>query len=885
MKKFPHSDGGERKGAALIIVLAFVVLATALGLAYLSRATTDRQLAQSSSNDTSADLLARSALDITVSDLKQEILAHPTPTAAPPYYIQPARYPAGIPDDNPNLIRYSSRNAAASRASTVSSTDPSANGRSVSLARWNSHYLIPRASTGINIDSTPVASFIPPDWVLVTAQGPNTVPVPNTVIGRYAFAVYDEGGLIDVNLGGFPNYVNLNRPTRPARRLAPKYPVEESEIRLAAFTPNAPCPKFNQSGQSPRSIPTGAPFSWTPSTNHPGTVSANFLPHGLSINASTGEISGIPTSPGIFNILLSVTAPGCPIETSTWTLTVTGFVTPDSTPWPVNRARKGTLAFADLTALPATPTAITPTTPVGNMGNFLTTAPIDQLMGWRNYATTQQTGASFNSPSFPLGNADFYASYFLGAAYPLATSFTTVSAVPDPLNPGRTDQAAMNRQELIKLQRTLNNPPGQFPQSLLQYLGTFSREKNRPAQDWPLKSGNRLSARFDMTNLQIVIPGFRIRPGNNGKGHAWGLQKQNDFFRLFGLVWVPGTHNLATRLTDPNYYGHWQYGGPGHSHDINSLPADPDFFQIINYATNEAVGVNDPNRIQNTFKIGAALIDLYDGDDLNDPDPNNPGDGTTGNTITIIDYGGASYAYGIEAMSYDDPNFNLQRPPLAPNPLSLGVPANYVLLNRRFENVGEFGYAYNPASTLPSKTLDFASATSKDRAILDFFTYNEANPRAGIVNLNTRNIPVLASIIKGALLNDPGAENTPTALLSQTSDALNAGQAIVQETTSNGPALTRADVARLAAAAAAAVPNLRGSDEAKQTIARALTEIGQTRTWNLMIDVIAQTGHYGPNAQNLTNFIPEGEKRYWLHIALDRDDGTVLGTQLEEVIE
>jgi len=52
-----------------------------------------------------------------------------------------------------------------------------------------------------------------------------------------------------------------------------------------------------------------------------------------------------------------------------------------------------------------------------------------------------------------------------------------------------------------------------------------------------------------------------------------------------------------------------------------------------------------------------------------------------------------------------------------------------------------------------------------------------------------------------------------------------------------------------------------------------------------MIDVIAQTGHYGPNAQNLTAFIPEGEKRYWLHVALDRDSGTVLGTQLEEVVE
>jgi hypothetical protein len=29
----------------------------------------------------------------------------------------------------------------------------------------------------------------------------------------------------------------------------------------------------------------------------------------------------------------------------------------------------------------------------------------------------------------------------------------------------------------------------------------------------------------------------------------------------------------------------------------------------------------------------------------------------------------------------------------------------------------------------------------------------------------------------------------------------------------------------------------------------------------------------------------EGEKRYWLHIAIDRFDGTVVGQQLEEVLE
>jgi hypothetical protein len=884
MKKFLHSRHGASKGAALIIVLAFVVLVTALVLAHFSRTTSDRQLAQSSYNDTSADLLARSALDITVSDLKQEIAIN-TPVSAT--NIQPLRYgapPITDPTPIPNLIRRSYSGAPQSRASTVSSGAASANGRSISLARWNSHYLIPLAAPSPSPASLPVSSFVAPDWVLVTAQGPTPAPSPSAVIGRYAFAVYDEGGLIDVNVGGFPKYVNLNRPTRPTRRLAPKYREEESEIMFAACQP----PDFN-GNQNPPNGTTGQPFSYTPKTNHgPTSFGPDILPHGLTVNPSTGLISGIPTSPGVFNITLSASN-NCGTATITVPLTITGLITPDSTPWPVNLARKGTLAFADLTALPSIPTAITPTTPVGNMVNFLTTAQIDKVMGWRNYATTQQTG-TFDTPLFPLGNADFYARNFLGAAYPLATSFATVATA---IQNSRTDQAAMTRQELIKLQRTLDNPTGTLPQSLLQYLGTFSREMNRPAQDWSLGNGqSRLSGRFDMTNIQILIPGFRIRPGNNGKGHAWGLQKKSNLCQLFGLAWVDGTWASGTRFTDPNYYGHWQYGGHGCPHDINSLPANPDFFQIINYALTLGNGGVSPAP-STVFTVGASLIDQYDGDDLNDPDPNYPGNAANGNTITIIDYGGASYAYGIEAMSYDDPNLNLARPPFAPNPLSLGVPLNYVLLNRRFENVGELGYAYNPGSTTPSKTLDFASATSKDRAILDFFTYNEASRRAGIVNLNTRNIPVLAAIIKGALLNDPGLQNTPTALLSQTSDALNAAQAIVQETTNtgvgHGPALTRADVARLAAVAAARLPLVLGvSDETKQTIARALADTGQARTWNLMIDVIAQTGKYAPGTPDLTDptkFIVQGEKRYWLHIVLDRDAGTVLGTQLEEITE
>ena len=856
MKKFQDSRYGASKGFALIIVLALVVIVTALALAHFSRTTTDRQLAQSSYNDTSADLLARGALDITVSDLKQEITNDNNNGPATPANIQPQRY--GDDVSIPNLIRRSFQGDPTNRTSNISSTAASANGRAISLARWNSHYLIP-----------PTATFTAPDWVLVTAQGPNPAPAPNTVIGRYAFAMYDEGGLVDVNLGGFPTYASLSLPSRrarPVRKLPAKYPSEESEIILAACqAPNFTPQNTNATGG------TGVPFSISFSTNHnPISFGASFLPHGLSINTSTGTISGIPTSPGGFTITVSATNQ-CGTGYGTLNLTIDGRIGPTTTPWPVNLARKGTVAFADLTTL-STPSP--------------TPAEINQLMGWRNYATTQQPpSASFDNPSFLLASADNYAQYFLGAFpppdYVFTTPFTTVRNDIAPVN-GKTDQAVMTRQELIKLQRTIG-----FSQSLLQYLGTFSREWNRPAPDWP----QTLAARWDMNNLEGVIPDSWINPGHHGQGHAFGLQRHSLLGQLFGLVWVAGNFTPGTRLTDPNYYGHWKY-----IHKLSQWSANPDFFQVINNAMKLGNGgvAPDPKTV---FTVGAAIIDEYDTDDLYDPDPNPPNNGNYGNTITVIDTAGngnsADYVNGIEGMSYDDPIQNSARPGSIGSycPYPPPAPAGYVLLNRRFENVGEFGYAYNPASTLTSKTLDFASSTSKDKPLLDFFTYNTASPptpRAGIVNLNTRNAPVLASIISGALLHDPGSENTPTALVSQ-ADALAAGQAIVATTTAaNGAALNRADVARLAGAAAAAVPNLATSDEAKQTIARALAEAGQARSWNLMIDVIAQTGKYAPGTPDLTDstkFIVQGEKRYWLHIALDRDSGTVLGSQLEEVFE
>ena len=91
----------HRRAAALFIVLAFVVFATAWGLAYFSRTTTDRQLAQSSPNDTTADLLARSALHIVVNDFKQQILSNEIPSAQATPTATATSTPAASPTPTP----------------------------------------------------------------------------------------------------------------------------------------------------------------------------------------------------------------------------------------------------------------------------------------------------------------------------------------------------------------------------------------------------------------------------------------------------------------------------------------------------------------------------------------------------------------------------------------------------------------------------------------------------------------------------------------------------------------------------------------------------------------------------------------------------------------
>jgi hypothetical protein len=816
MKSFLHSRDGASKGAALMIVLAFVVLLVGLALAYFSRATTDRQLAQSSYNDTSVDLLTRSALDIVVRDFKQEILAGQPVSST---NVEPARYtPAPSVDSSPipNLIRQSFDGDPTGRTSGVSSSTASANARSISTTRWNSHYLIPRGIPGdTSVNASPTPSFTAPNWVLVTGQGPATAPSPSAVIGRYAFAVYDEGGLLDMNLAGFADW--------PA--------------------------------------------------------------------ATTGPPS-----------------------------------TPTPTPWWTNVGRKGILAMADLTALEVTPGSTPPQ------------SQINKIVGWRNFANSGQSDGWFPSgtPSFSNNRKtqDTYGSYWLDfgdppysspspyPTYPFTSVDTTTSA-------SRTDQAFMTRQELLKLQSSLG-----FSQNLLQYMGTFSRERNQPARDWNRLNGH-LPDRYDITNIGLVKPnpGGTPKP-NRGKGGTKGVGRGRfrgdsaSILDLFGLQWVQGMHTdpgtgLPMPNTDVRYWGHWRYiGRPGVGCNPNGngcyhIPSlrggRNDFFQILDYTVRgQANGeIDDDVNITTILGLGASLFDQYDNpaDDAafpaSSPSPRPsvspwPTASPPPSHTTIIQYerfGVSAYVLGWENGETNDPHVPLGKVTPAPG-------ATPIVIDNAFSTTGELGYGLKTEESFTP--LDLHTSGTNDSALLDFFTYNPVDhsyPRLGIVNLNTKNVPVLAAILQMTLKKNfdtfPAPSPSPTPAVIH-SEAMAAAQAIVNTTSAaGGAAVNRSDIARLtnAVITANAISTVGANSSAEETdkcyeaVSRALSEVGQARTWNLLIDVIAQTGKYKPNAPDLSgnNFVVEGEKRYWLHVALGRDlvsgQVDVLGTQLEEVVE
>lgn len=1077
----------QRQGAALIIVLAFLVILSGISVAYLSRTTTDRQLAHGTFNETRSDMLARSALDVVVADLKSEITTGSAPTPAPPAIavysptspanIIPRRsgVSVGTPDPLPNLIRRSvspdniSSPGVPSRASGVNSTtDISVNSRSVALARWNKHYLLPRYTTAATIDYTPpsplpspfnpnppvATGFTPPDWVLVTRTGPavktgigsgttalnNSDPSnTNFVIGRYAYAVYDEGGLIDANVAGFPTGTTAVQSGRKGN-------VAFADLTQLASLPQAQTDRLVgwRNSATAQATPSPQPSAF-PVWTFDATSATRYFTSALSNTTGFLKVSNIIWPAGATgrtdqsfltrqallqfrtdtkftqNALQYLGTFSRELNRPSWkpspittvdpdlSIMTTRFALPkinelsdtanpniqadfgliwDSTNYRWNYVGSTVKTLALVATENRPPNFFEVLKGIilnGSVG--LGSGPDNTFVAseakYYNTASglsadyqIMQIGANIidawdanNVPTFINFAADELAGVenlpylnklvFCPKVPASDNSQGTVDAwlVPSLWNPHQNGSSAPGTGPGSRVRIALTGTPSYtagFTVGSTTYTTSAIVMSPTPSIDVPangfmgptppsdpapapLATSGAVSSVFDTGGPEKYY-GFHFVFATTPTAAQVNRDNLDTAYPDFGTG-TTGNIELQVLLPDTSYktYQKWNIAATNHPLAAKAVKnngdwtstnklVDPEYIALdprtlrfgvwgtdassqgsTGIAKNQAsYGAEDSidlgpsaNRIAKitwSQPQGAAFT-VTPGPSTSTPSDlslyaTNAGTGTTNRYVdldgvqrrgdwTTDAAGTGSKATIMYASSKTNPPGNYQDRPQ--------------ILNAVFQSVAELGQVFRDQ---PWKTLNFTTANSADAGLLDAFTLQDVPMTAGRTSLNTRQTPVL------------------TAILSQATENLAARQIVGK--TSASPVITSADVStivnRLSALTAAnpminktelvtrlmedttIIPSLTAAlwtksatnpynKESRETVIRAFSDSTQTRTWNLMIDVIAQSGRYSPTAAGLADFVVEGEKRYWLHIAIDRFTGEVIDQQLEAVYE
>jgi len=223
-------------------------------------------------------------------------------------------------------------------------------------------------------------------------------------------------------------------------------------------------------------------------------------------------------------------------------------------------------------------------------------------------------------------------------------------------------------------------------------------------------------------------------------------------------------------------------------------------------------------------------------------------------------------------------------------------------LDRPFRSVAELGYVFRDD---PWKTLNLISANSADSGLQDIF-YIGANTNgptapppdviAGKMNINSAvmnsvsagnqgSLPLQALLAQGLRyysLTNPNVIDSGSTNMITSSDAGTLATNIVSYIQTNALA-NIGDIPGLFPQNTTVSIPYPGLKQPREAMVRALADSVDTRTWNLMIDVVAQSGKLTTTATSLSNFTVEGEKHYWLHVAIDRFTGEIVDQQLEPV--
>ena len=212
----------------------------------------------------------------------------------------------------------------------------------------------------------------------------------------------------------------------------------------------------------------------------------------------------------------------------------------------------------------------------------------------------------------------------------------------------------------------------------------------------------------------------------------------------------------------------------------------------------------------------------------------------------------------------------------AQNVFASGSNGRPFVLNRPFRSVGEMAYAFRDE---PWKSVDFFTDKSGDAGLLELFSVNEAPVQAGVININRADPGVMEALLAQAL-RDPAISSSGA--LDAKSIAAAIRQTLGPVNNPTLPLTGRADLPKVIQTTA-----LTGFDHKRQreVLARTFGDVINVRTWNLLIDLVVQSGKIGASGSSLSDFAMRAERRVWAQVAIDRVTGEVVDIQVETVNE
>ena len=891
---------GAEKGVSLILTLSLIVLVTFASVAFFTRTNSNSAIESERVGQIYTQQISESGVDHVLALFLSEISSNSvTVTNGTALNYFPSSNAAMVPSRSlvqaamltntgfANLVRQSVSGSADPAVSTHSSGAPSRDGRVVDTNRWNAPCLVPSGFGSTNQL---------PSWVYVNRDGTITNVPSTNAVGRFAYNAYDVGGLLDANAAGAPS---ASTATQMAVLKGTEAGADLTQI----------------SGVTSAAVDALISFRNPQATNP--TDYANYVPG----SAASGYLNAVVTN-----------SSGSGLTTNAFFASRQDLIRyAQNQNTPLTNALPYLTHFSRELARPSlTNNGLLAMTSRYDLSRIATPANVGLTGSGPSYTYTNQLSNSLNST-----NPDLF--QVLSAAVTYTNSWETNRPTNAFASNSSAGWATNSNLKAIAIGANLvdqfNGTTSPIRITYTNALGSFTvaGKKQLPAVMQVFLVFNK----FVKTGGEGEYEDEDEHDEHEGDDHKPGSNSITFYVSVIPQVWIGGAPVQGSTLTASLDAGTISLAGvtnkalptnivtvattngvgasPVYANPAAANPVSRGFFAtnvVITKSISTSLSVTLTN-LSITLKAGANTASTGNVDptynafgtnsawpsmNSNAPLASATFSGTfmlTNLVNTNISAPKTNQLAGIAVVTLDPRTLRgaggtVNVAPIDPSSLSIPlVPASYptyassitdtnwISPTNRINSVGELAYVFRES---PWRSIDFVSTNSADRNLLDVFSAYSTpvgGIRAGVVNLNTRQPVVLAALLSG----------TPTTGFGTiTSSAASTYASNMVAATATTPLANRTQLVDLVSSNVIATAG-DFVKQSREAAIRALGETGQTRTWNVLIDVVAQNGKFTGGGTGTADFSVAGERRVWVSVAIDRITGRIVDRQTEQVSE